>query len=123
MKYNIGELVIVNDNVKNICDLECIDKYIIYYMSDKTSYEENEITSVITDDGSINKIAKNHIINFYSKKLTEGFNKIHEEYLENKQIEKSKNTNKNLFFKLKEVANHKLFFIFGLNPKPSINKS
>lgn len=93
MKYKINELVYVeNTNTpKKIVEVETICGIVIYYMSDNTSYSEEQILMLYTEYLDLS----NHIT-LNKRKVIELFdiekmaNQVNKFYLENKHLLKDK---------------------------------
>lgn len=61
MKYKIGDLVIVikTNEMKTIIDCEIISGINIYYMSDISSYSENQLLKIITEENFMYHLKNN----------------------------------------------------------------
>jgi hypothetical protein len=73
MKYKIGDLVTVikTNEIKTIVDCEIILGIDIYYMSDISSYSEDELLKITTEEIFMRKLKNNkeNIINLIDYKL------------------------------------------------------
>jgi len=73
MRYKIGDLVTVikTNEIKTIIDCEIISDIYIYYMSDISSYSEDELLKITTEEIFMCKLKNNKekIINLFDYKL------------------------------------------------------
>jgi hypothetical protein len=73
MRYKIGDLVTVikTNEIKTIIDCEIISDIDIYYMSDISSYSEDELLKITTEEIFMCKLKNNKekIINLFDYKL------------------------------------------------------
>lgn len=74
MKYKLGDYVVVYTNeIKKIDFIESISNVIIYYMLDNTSFSENQILNLLTEEEHLiykrKEIINSFPINYWEKKI------------------------------------------------------